>query len=171
MATLIDITGQRFGRLLVIQKAEPRKGYNGAMWKCVCDCGKTTIVNGQNLKSGNTTSCGCYGIERKTNTPKTHGKSGTRLHRIWKAMHSRCYNKNFHAYNHYGGRGITICDEWLHDFQAFHDWAIVNGYKDNLSIDRIDNDKGYSPDNCRWVTMEEQNKNKRAENGFKIKEI
>ena len=97
--------------------------------------------------------------------------SDTRLYRIWVDMHNRCYQKSYHAYNHYGGRGITICDEWLHDFQTFFNWAIENGYKDNLSIDRIDNEKGYSPDNCRWVTMEEQNKNKRVENGFKIKEI
>lgn len=86
-------------------------------------------------------------------------------------MHTRCYNEHFAAYKYYGGRGITICDEWRENFQAFHDWAMANGYRDDLTIDRIDNDKGYSPDNCRWITMEEQNKNKRAENGYKVKEI
>lgn len=140
------------------------------MWKCVCDCGRTTIVNGQNLKSGNTTSCGCYGIERRNNASKTHGKSNTRLHRIWKAMHSRCYNKKYHAYKYYGGRGITICEEWLHNFKTFYDWAMANGYEENLTIDRIDPNGNYSPNNCRWVTMELQNKNKRAPNGFTIKE-
>ena len=85
-------------------------------------------------------------------------------------MKNRCYRKSYHAFHHYGGRGIKVCDEWLHDFQAFYDWAMANGYRDNLSIDRIDNNKEYSPDNCQWVTMAEQNKNKRAENGFKIKE-
>ena len=94
----------------------------------------------------------------------------TRLYRIWNCMHNRCYRKSYHAFNHYGGRGIEVCDEWLHDFQAFYDWAIANGYGDDLSIDRIDPNKNYSPDNCRWVTMAEQNKNKRAKNGFKIKE-
>jgi hypothetical protein len=86
-------------------------------------------------------------------------------------MHTRCYNTNSPQFEHYGERGIFICDKWKVNFQAFYDWAMANGYDENLTIDRIDNNKGYSPDNCRWVTMAEQNKNKRAENGFKIKEI
>ena len=86
-------------------------------------------------------------------------------------MKNRCYYKGYHAYEHYGGRGITVCDDWLHNFQVFYDWAMANGYRDDLSIDRIDSNKGYSPQNCRWATMAEQNKNKRALNGLKIKEI
>jgi hypothetical protein len=85
-------------------------------------------------------------------------------------MMTRCYRKSYHAYKHYGGRGITVCDEWQKDFGAFHKWAIVTGYSDDLTIDRIDSNRGYSPDNCRWATMAEQNKNKRAPNGYKIKE-
>ena len=170
MASLIDLTGMRFGRLVVIAKAEPNKSYHGAMWECLCDCGNRTIVNARNLKSGNTSSCGCYGNEKRLKSIKIHGKSGTRLHRIWKAMHTRCYNPNFFAYKYYGGRGITICRGWQNDFQAFYDWAMANGYRDDLSIDRIDTNKGYSPDNCRWTTMAEQNKNKRAKNGYKIME-
>lgn len=171
MGQFIDLTGQRFGRLLVTQRAEPRKGYHGAMWLCQCDCGQASIVNAQNLKSGNTTSCGCYGAERRVNSVKSHGQTGTRLHRIWKAMHTRCYNTNSPQFEYYGYRGIFICDAWKVNFKAFYDWAMANGYRDDLTIDRIDNDKGYSPDNCRWTTMEEQNKNKRAENGYKAKEI
>ena len=170
MPSFIDITGQRFGRLVVLRRSAPKKGYHGAMWECLCDCGTVTIANGQNLKRGNTTSCGCYGREKRTDSVRTHGESGTRLHCIWKAMHTRCYNPNFFAYKHYGGRGIGICSEWAEDFQAFYDWAMSNGYEDNLTIDRINSNGNYSPDNCRWVTMTEQNKNKRAENGYKVKE-
>ncbi len=166
---LIDLTGQRFGRLTVLQRAETIN--KRTRWLCRCDCGEEIIVEAYNLKTGHTQSCGCFQKEAASSANTTHGMRNTRLYRIWSCMHNRCYQKSYHAYNHYGGRGITICAEWLHDFQAFHDWAIENGYKDNLSIDRIDNNKGYSPDNCRWATQKEQNKNKRAENGFKIKEI
>lgn len=171
MGNFIDITGARYGKLVVIQREKPNPSYNGAMWLCKCDCGNMTIANGQNLKSGNTSSCGCLGFEKRRRSATTHGKSGTRIHRIWKAMHTRCLNKNSIPYKYYGGRGITICDLWAQNFEAFYTWAIENGYSDTLTIDRIDNNKGYSPENCRWVTMAEQNQNKRATNGYKIKEI
>lgn len=164
-----DLTGQRFGKLCVIRKIGKDK-YGISQWECLCDCGNLTAASISNLRNGNTTSCGCYGRQRKSDANSTHRKSGTRLHRIWKAMHTRCYNKNFFAYKYYGGRGISICDEWLHDFQAFHDWAIANGYADNLTIDRIDVNGNYCPGSCRWATMEEQNQNKRAQNGKKIQE-
>lgn len=165
----LDLTGLRFGRLVVIKKHSVDK-YGISQWECLCDCGNKTIASLSNLRNGNTTSCGCFGIQRKREANTTHGKTGSRLHRIWKAMHTRCYNPRFFAYKHYGGRGIAICPEWKNDFQAFHDWAMANGYRDNLSIDRINNDMGYSPDNCRWATTAEQNNNKRAENGYRIKE-
>ena len=166
----IDLVGTRFGKLVVIRKDKPNPSYNGCMWLCKCDCGNLTVANGQNLKSGNTTSCGCYGFERRRRSVTKHGKTGTRIYRIWKAMHTRCLNPNSPPYKYYGGRGIDICEKWLNDFETFHSWAIDNGYQENLTIDRIDTNKGYSPDNCRWITMAEQNKNKRAANGYKIKE-
>lgn len=140
------------------------------MWLCRCECGKEIVVEAYNLKTGHTQSCGCLQREATSVANKTHGKRNTRLYRIWICMKNRCYRKNHDAYKHYGGRGIKVCDEWLHSFKAFNDWAMANGYRDDLSIDRIDTNKGYSPDNCRWATMAEQNKNKRAKNGYKIKE-
>lgn len=163
MSKLIDLTGQRFGRLTVIERTITSKS-GRAKWLCQCDCGKSTTTTGTNLRTGVTKSCGCYMIECETTRIKeictTHGKSHTRLYRTWKNMKQRCYNPNNTYYHRYGGRGITICAEWKQDFKAFYDWAIANGYQDNLSIDRIDNEKGYSPDNCRWVTRKVQERNK-----------
>lgn len=168
MRRRIDLTGERFGRLTVIQYSHNQKGM--AMWSCQCDCGNVVTTRGKDLRRGFTKSCGCLSRDMVRERSLKHGMYGTRLRRIWGDMRTRCYNQNFPFYHYYGGRGITICQEWQIDFQAFYNWAMDNGYEDSLTIDRIDNNKGYSPDNCRWVTMAEQNKNKRALNGFKIKE-
>ena len=165
---LIDLTGRKFGRLLVLKRENPIN--KRTLWLCKCDCGKEVVVESYNLRKGHTQSCGCLQAEAASKANKTHGLKDARIYRIWNCMKNRCYRKSYHAYKHYGGRGIKVCDEWLNDFQSFHDWAMANGYDDNLSIDRIDNNKGYQPDNCRWVTMAEQNKNKRVANGYKIKE-
>lgn len=156
MSKRIDLTGQRFGRLVVESFAYADKHRN-AVWNCICDCGKRVSVYGLNLRSGHTISCGCY--QQEINT--IHGKSYTRLHRIWADIKTRCYNPSNKAYERYGGRGITMCNEWKNDFQSFYDWAMGCGYEEHLTIDRIDNDKGYFPDNCRWVDIEVQNNNKR----------
>lgn len=162
MGKFIDLTGQRFGRLEVIAQADNNEA-GLTCWVCKCDCGNTKIICGKSLRKGHSKSCGCWKKELLTEVKpaKTHGLYGTRLSRIWRNMKNRCYNPNDPNYKFYGSRGITVCAEWLNDFQAFYDWAISHGYRDDLSIDRIDNDKGYSPDNCRWVTMKVQATNRR----------
>jgi len=155
----IDLTGKRFGRLVVISRTEsPRK--TETRWECQCDCGKIISTDGSRLKRGITKSCGCLANELTSLRSKKHGMFGTRLYRIWFNMKQRCANAKHVAYKNYGGRGIKVCDEWQ-DFEPFYKWAIANGYNDNLTIDRIDNNKGYSPDNCKWVSDKEQGQNKR----------
>lgn len=157
---LIDLAGQKFGKLKVLHRC---KGISSkhTYWKCVCECGNETVVDAYKLKSGSTKSCGCWKgeLERKSHT--THGMTGSRLHNIWFNIKKRCRNPNYPEYADYGGRGIDVCEEWFGNFEAFEKWSIANGYDDTLTIDRKDNNKGYSPDNCRWVTPAEQSVNKR----------
>lgn len=167
MSKCIDLTGRNFGRLTVIERVENDARRN-SRWLCRCECGKEKIVLGYSLKNGNTTSCGCYArvlsSERlkKDNYQTKHGKRNTRLYRIYAHMKERCYNENAIRYDRYGARGITVCDEWLNaknGFANFYDWAMSNGYKDNLTIDRINNDGNYEPSNCRWIDKKEQMSN------------
>jgi hypothetical protein len=145
---------ERFGNLTVIESyVIPRKPYR-RICVCKCDCGKTKEIRRDALISGKTISCGCAIINNNKKMFTKHLLSHHRLYVIWQGMRQRCSNPNHIAFSYYGGRGIKVCNEWS-DFMLFYEWAMNNGYKENLTIDRIDNDKDYYPDNCRWLTSEE----------------
>lgn len=156
----IDYTGKRFGRLLVLgihHHSATRHTYV----TCKCDCGKTTIVRASCLVQGVTRSCGCLEQELKTKNSTKHGMFGTRIYVIWSGMKRRCYDPKVEQYKNYGGRGISYCKEW-EDFKNFYEWAKNNGYREDLTIDRIDTNGNYEPNNCRWIPQKEQHRNTRS---------
>lgn len=161
MPKFIDHTGKRFGKLVAL-KHEIRLTKHGkaAFWYCRCDCGTEKWISANNLTRGNTTSCGCKWNEIPQRMPNNLKKNNPRIYSIWTGMKIRCNCVNSPRYKDYGGRGIKICSEWL-NFDNFCLWALSNGYKDGLTIERINNDEGYNPQNCTWITNEKQASNKR----------
>ena len=156
-----DLVGKIFGRLL-IQERSGSTIYGKARWKCLCGCGNTTYVETGKLTNGHTQSCGCLNkeivIQKNKDTAKYNGESYGRIYRIWLGIIRRCNNKSYYYYHRYGGRGISLCLEWK-DYFTFKSWALNNGYQENLSIDRINNDGNYEPSNCKWSTAKEQANN------------
>ena len=150
-----DMTGKQFGKLTVISLDHKDKRQE-CYWLCRCECGNEKVVSGNKLRSGNTKSCGCYQEEVRGKYRVTHGMTNSKLYVIWSNMKSRCYNKKNNMFYRYGGRGIEVAPEWRNSFENFSVWAIQSGYKEGLSIERVDIDKGYNPENCRWITKKEQ---------------
>lgn len=159
-----DLVGQRFGNLVVTRKAPNHRqpgGKSVVMWECMCDCGNSIITTGGSLKSGHTKSCGCLHREITSKINYKHGLYEDRLYNIWTSIKQRCYNSKSQTYHYYGARKIIMCEEWLTDFTNFYNWAIASGYKDDLSIDRIDVNGIYEPSSCRWADRYTQMSNTR----------
>lgn len=156
---LVVNIGDKYGRLSILNEVESKK------WKryflCKCDCGNETVVSLDNLRSGHTQSCGCLRSDTTTIIKTKHGLYGSRLYRVWADIKKRCLNSKHHSFKDYGGRGIILCNEWK-EYLPFYNWAMANGYQENLTIERIENNGNYEPGNCKWIPQSEQGKNTRA---------
>ena len=157
MGKFEDLTGKTFNRLTVIKRAEIEK--KEVYYLCKCTCGNEKIIRGKDLKYNKIKSCGCLNKEKTIERNTKHSLRHTRIYRIWLLMKNRCLNSKYHLFKNYGGRGITVCNEWKNDFVKFYDWSMNNGYNDTLTIDRIDVNGNYEPSNCRWATKLQQQRN------------
>lgn len=159
----IDITGKRFGRWTVLHPTDLRSG-SDYKWRCLCDCGNEKLVSSSSLKEGSSKSCGCFLVEKNTR----HGLRGTRVYSIWAAILQRCNNPNNNGYPNYGGRGVKVCERWM-KFENFY--ADMGANPGGMTVDRIDNDGDYCPENCRWATQKEQVQNRRNTRLFTYKDV
>jgi hypothetical protein len=156
---VIDITGQRFGFLTILEKSDKRDNSKAQFWRVQCDCGNQKEINGAGIRRGVVVSCGCFAKQQRKKATTFHGESNNLTYKSWGNMIQRCTNKKHINYPNYGGRGITVCDSWLN----YQNFVADMGQRPNakMSLDRIDNDKGYSKDNCKWSTQTEQTRNRR----------
>lgn len=168
---IINLIGQRFGRLIVLRDSGKRYQKTRMVWLCKCDCGTIIYVRSNHLQDESVKSCGCFQKEKAAELARKlgkerfiHGEWGTKLYWVWVEMNARCSNSNHKSYKYYDGRGISVCAEWESDYLAFKTWALIHGYQENLTIDRINNDGNYEPSNCRFITREENNKNRKRRN-------
>ena len=156
----LDLTGKTFGNYKVLNIAETRNGKR--MWKCECLlCGNIRYVSTNGLTSGRQKSCGCQSYKGEHNGQYSHGLSNHKLNSLWRGIKTRCYNQKSKSYKYYGAKGISMCDEWKNDFKTFYNWCIANGYDENLTIERIDYKGNYEPNNCKFISIQEQQRNKR----------
>ena len=158
MPKFIDLTNEKYGRLTVLERADNIGRLTA--WHCVCECGSRKVVLAGHLRMERIVSCGCYKKENSTIKATKHGHWGTKLHRVWLSMRQRCNNPKNKSYKDYGGRGINVCAEWS-TFSVFEDWSFKNGYREGLTIERINVNSGYRPENYTWIPKSEQSKNTR----------